>query len=405
MIRFFNAISPTKIFAEQGEIITSKFITLTNLSEFLTKCKTIFPLKDSLANVATSGSYEDLLNKPNIPESAVVDTALSSTSTNAVQNKAIYTAVSAKADKATTLLGYGITDAKIANGVITLGGNTITPITSHQSLSAYAKLTDLAPYAKSADLATVATSGSYNDLKNKPTIPDEYVLPTATASTLGGIKIGSDLTISSGVVNVSHATKADSATKATQDGAGNVIVDTYATKDDIAAFAKALKYKGSVATYSALPTSAEIGDVYNVQAADKTHGVKAGENVVWNGTAWDNLGGTCDMSEYTKTEDLATVATSGSYNDLKNKPTIPSEYTLPTASSSVLGGVKIGSDLSITSAGVLSVSHATKADSATTATSATKATQDGNGSVISTTYVKTANLQEATTAEIEALFN
>ena len=30
----------------------------------------------------------------------------------------------------TTLGGYGITDAKIANGVITLGGNTITPITS-----------------------------------------------------------------------------------------------------------------------------------------------------------------------------------------------------------------------------------------------------------------------------------
>lgn len=34
----------------------------------------------------------------------------------------------------TTLGGYGITDAKIANGVITLGGNTITPLTSHQTL-------------------------------------------------------------------------------------------------------------------------------------------------------------------------------------------------------------------------------------------------------------------------------
>lgn len=37
--------------------------------------------------------------------------------------------ISGKADKATTLSGYGITDAKIANGTITLGGNTITPIT------------------------------------------------------------------------------------------------------------------------------------------------------------------------------------------------------------------------------------------------------------------------------------
>lgn len=34
----------------------------------------------------------------------------------------------------TTLSGYGITDAKIANGVITLGSNTITPLTAESSL-------------------------------------------------------------------------------------------------------------------------------------------------------------------------------------------------------------------------------------------------------------------------------
>lgn len=37
--------------------------------------------------------------------------------------------------KPTTLAGYGITDAKIASGTITLGSNTITPITSHQDIS------------------------------------------------------------------------------------------------------------------------------------------------------------------------------------------------------------------------------------------------------------------------------
>ena len=31
---------------------------------------------------------------------------------------------------------------------------------------------DLTPYAKTADLSTVATSGSYNDLTDKPTIPE-----------------------------------------------------------------------------------------------------------------------------------------------------------------------------------------------------------------------------------------
>ena len=47
-------------------------------------------------------------------------------------------AVKNKADKGTKLSDYGITDAKIANGVITLGNNTITPLTSHQSLAGYA---------------------------------------------------------------------------------------------------------------------------------------------------------------------------------------------------------------------------------------------------------------------------
>lgn len=48
------------------------------------------------------------------------------------------TAIVGKADKATTLAGYGITDASIsADGTITLGGKTIKPITEHQSLSGY----------------------------------------------------------------------------------------------------------------------------------------------------------------------------------------------------------------------------------------------------------------------------
>ncbi len=45
--------------------------------------------------------------------------------------------------KPTTLAGYGITDAKIESGKITLGSSSITPLTSHQSLSGYAKTTDI----------------------------------------------------------------------------------------------------------------------------------------------------------------------------------------------------------------------------------------------------------------------
>lgn len=59
-------------------------------------------------------------------------------------------------------------------------------------------------------LSTVATSGSYNDLADKPTIPSEYTLPTASADTLGGIKVGAGLSITNGVLSASGGGVADS---------------------------------------------------------------------------------------------------------------------------------------------------------------------------------------------------
>lgn len=59
------------------------------------------------------------------------------------------------------------------------------------------------------------------------------------------------------------------------------------------------QYKGSVATYADLPTTGQkIGDVYNVETADPDHGIKAGDNVAWNGTKWDVLAGNHDLSGY-----------------------------------------------------------------------------------------------------------
>jgi len=52
---------------------------------------------------------------------------------------------------------------------------------------------------------------------------------------------------------------------------------------------------------------------------------------------------------------FATVATSGSYVDLTNKPIIPSAYTLPTATTTVLGGVKVdGTSITINGSGIIS---------------------------------------------------
>lgn len=69
----------------------------------------------------------------------------------------------------TTLSGYGITDAKIANGVITLGSNTITPLTEHQDITG------------KQDKITSTNKLDYSLLSNTPTIPSEV-----TESTVSG---------------------------------------------------------------------------------------------------------------------------------------------------------------------------------------------------------------------------
>lgn len=70
------------------------------------------------------------------------------------------------AKKVTDLLneggGGGLVDDVKVNGTSVVDENKVAQI-------------DLTPYAESADLATVATSGSYDDLSNKPTIPAAQV--------------------------------------------------------------------------------------------------------------------------------------------------------------------------------------------------------------------------------------
>lgn len=67
------------------------------------------------------------------------------------------------------------------------------------------------------------------------------------------------------------------------------------------------KYKGSVETYADLPTSEQqIGDVWNVETADPDHGIKAGDNVAWDGAQWDILGGNHDLSGYAQLNSVNT---------------------------------------------------------------------------------------------------
>lgn len=77
----------------------------------------------------------------------------------------------------TTLSGYGITDAKIASGVITLGSNTITPLTSHQAV------VDNDPTLSWGESATVATIGSTDIHVTMPANPNSDTKVKQTITT------------------------------------------------------------------------------------------------------------------------------------------------------------------------------------------------------------------------------
>ena len=62
----------------------------------------------------------------------------------------------------------------------------------------------------------------------------------------------------------------------------------------------AVNYKGAVESYSDLPAESHIGDMYNVKTADKKHSINAGDNVVWSGSDWDNMGGFIDTDDFLK---------------------------------------------------------------------------------------------------------
>lgn len=77
---------------------------------------------------------------------------------NIITTYATKTELAGKADKAGTLEGYGITDAKILNGEIILGGNKIKPLTQYQDLSGYAPL--VSPAFTDTPTAPTAVSGT-----------------------------------------------------------------------------------------------------------------------------------------------------------------------------------------------------------------------------------------------------
>lgn len=168
-----------------------------------------------------------------------------------------------------------------------------------------------------------------------------YTLPDATTAIKGGVIVGTNISVSSGTISVANAStsakgvvqlsnstsSASTSTAATANAvkiaydlangkqspattlSGYGITDAYTKTEVDGLVSGVLHYKGTKDTYAALPaTGNTTGDVWNITAADKANGVNAGDNVAWNGTTWDVLAGTVDLSAYVLASDVITNA-------------------------------------------------------------------------------------------------
>lgn len=99
----------------------------------------INPDPNGIADITVASNGSITLNG-HLLGTAIVSSDISVVSeasdTLVTSEKSVAKALASKANKATTLSGYGITDAKIESGVITLGNNTITPLTPTSSIPA-----------------------------------------------------------------------------------------------------------------------------------------------------------------------------------------------------------------------------------------------------------------------------
>ena len=274
------------------------------------------PLKANsadLATVATSGSYNDLTDKPIIPTVP--------TNVSAFTNDAGYLVaadVAGKADKSDTYTKEEVDDKidNIIGGEINLQNyytkSEIDASQAAQDTAIEAKAPQattytktevnnlVSPKANSADLATVATSGSYNDLTDKPNIPAMQVQSDWNQTgTSEPDYIKNKPTIPTVPTDVSAFTN----------DAGYLIntdIEGKADKSD---------------TY----TKTEVDDIISQVQAGQGSSLKN----YYTKTQIDSQQAVQDAAIALKANsaDLATVATSGDYEDLSNKPTIP---TVPT---------------------------------------------------------------------------
>lgn len=142
---------------------------MANISKIKTPDGTTYNLKDSISGYTTNtGTVTSVTIKATSPIAVDSTSAITSSGTRTISHAnsgataGTYKSVTVNATghvtagtNPTTLSGYGITDAKIANGVITLGSNTITP-----ALSTHTHTTSIAT-SSGTNQITLAHGGKY----------------------------------------------------------------------------------------------------------------------------------------------------------------------------------------------------------------------------------------------------
>lgn len=310
-----------------------------------------------------------------------VDSALSSTSTNPVQNKVLYAALNNKLDKNGTAT-YAARDSS---------GNIIS--------STYAKKTDLNSYVKSINNVKPDSAGNVN-----------------ISSSGGGSNITVDSTLDSASNNaiankavyaaldnkLDKTGTAAAATKATQDSYGNVIVTTYARKSDLSGYVKTINNQepdangninistGSGGTGTSITVDTTLSSTSNNPIANKAVYTAVNNKLDKTGIAAyatrDSSGNVFGSTYATKTELSKCVK---SINNLT--PDSAGNVNISTSG----GGSNITVDTALSGTSNNAISNKVvynalsgKLDKTGTAEYAKK---DSNGDVISSTYIKTVN--------------
>ena len=306
-------------FFQAQEIISSALGQEKNdRIESITKIEEKLDLKANsadLATVARSGSYNDLTDKPVIPEGAVVDEALSDTSENPVQNKVVNDAIGKKQDTISDLetirsgaaLGKtayqkpitGIPASDIAEGVIPTVPTNVSAfnndagyLTQHQSLDDY--------YTKQEvnDLTSNFFDNVKYDSDSKKINFTNGVDVIATIDATGFIKDGM-------VSNVAISE-------------GNLVItfNTDAGKEPISIALTDIFNPANY--YDKTAMDGKLADYPTISTMNTALGQKANATDIYTQTEINNK-----LNAKANSADLATVAKSGSYNDLTDKPVIP----------------------------------------------------------------------------------